>query len=58
MLRDPSGYFSRAGGGGCLMKWEIHYQNMLVMETTIYVTSNTAKKAVFCLLRGKEEISG
>ena len=36
----------------------IHDQNMIVMETIIYVISNTAKKAVFCLLRGREEISG
>jgi hypothetical protein len=40
------------------MRGEKHDQNMLVMETIIYVASNTAKKAVFCFLRGREEISG
>ena len=35
----------------------IHDQNMLVMETIIYVTSKTAKEADFCLVRGRREIS-
>jgi len=35
-----------------------HDQNMLVMETIVYVTSNTTKKAVFGLPQGREEISG
>jgi len=56
---DISGYFSRAGG---VVSYEVgnkrHDQNMFVMETIIYITSNTAKKAVFGLLRGWEEISG
>jgi hypothetical protein len=50
------GIFFKGEGGGGGLSYEvgntIHDQNMLLMDTIIYVTSNKAKKAVFCFLEG------